>query len=221
MSQSGPTLIDTSIPVELIAEIIQRIPFDAKVTPTLSLVHSRFRDLLHNYQTSIAKNYATRNLPHVFQDFPCGKNAIKYEWLANCIRQYDVVDDVMAVLLSEVNCFAIEKHNMAVLNTGLLLLYRLCSVGKTTKSGYRLRVLTMCRQFGRQDRIPQVSSPGPTHSHIPRCRQRNSHRTVSRERHYQPKHVRTFLGCQSTRAAKRYGILLFRRHHEPWPSVYF
>jgi hypothetical protein len=170
MSHPGPTLIDTSMPAELIAEIIQRIPFDAKVTPTLSLVHSRFRELLHNYQSSIAKHFATRNLPHVFQDFPCDENAIKYEWLAKCIQQYDVVDDVMAVLLSDINCFAIEKHNMAVANTGLLLLYRLCSISKSVNSGYRSRVLTMSRDFERQDRTSQVSSPGPAHSHIPRCR---------------------------------------------------
>jgi hypothetical protein len=147
MSQIGPTLTNISFPAELLAEVIQRLPFDAKVTPTLALVHSRFRDLLRNYQTSIARNFARRNLPHVCQDFPCDENAIKYEWLAKCIRQYDVVDDVMAVLLSDINCYAVEKHNMAVLNTGLLLLYRLCSISEDLNSDYSSKFLTVSRQF--------------------------------------------------------------------------
>jgi len=145
MSQTGPTLTSISFPAELLAEIIQRLPFDSQVTPTLALVHSRFRDLLRNYQTSIARNFVRRNLPHVCQDFPCEGNAIKYEWLAKCIRQYDVIDDVMAVLLSDINCYAVEKHNMAVLNTGLLLLYRLCSVGKNINSYYSSKLVTISR----------------------------------------------------------------------------
>ncbi|KAF2706812.1 hypothetical protein K504DRAFT_459230 [Pleomassaria siparia CBS 279.74] len=128
MSGNKPNLITTSFPAELVANIIERIPFDHKVTPTLALVHSRFRDLLSNYQTSIAKNFARRNLPHVYRDFPCDENATSYEWLSRCIQKYDVVDDVMAVLLSDINCYAVEMHNMAVVNTGLFLLYRLCSI---------------------------------------------------------------------------------------------
>jgi hypothetical protein len=81
----------------------------------------------------------------VCQDFPCEGNAIKYEWLAKCIRQYDVIDDVMAVLLSDINCYAVEKHNMAVLNTGLLLLYRLCSVGKDINSYCSSKLVTISR----------------------------------------------------------------------------
>ncbi|KAF2793324.1 hypothetical protein K505DRAFT_277146 [Melanomma pulvis-pyrius CBS 109.77] len=128
MSQMRFNLINTSFPVELLVEVIQRIPFDSTVVLKLALVHSRFHELLVNYQTSIAKNFALRNLPHACQDFPCDENSITYAWLARCIQQYDVVDDVMAVLLSDMNCYAVEKHNMAVVNTGLLLLYRLCSI---------------------------------------------------------------------------------------------
>lgn len=129
MSQIRSNLINTSFPAELLVEVIQRIPFDSSVVPKLALVHPRLHELLVNYQTSIAKNFARRNLPHICQDFPCDENSITYAWLSRCIQQYDVVDDVMAILLSEINCYAVEKHNMAVVNTGLLLLYRLCSIG--------------------------------------------------------------------------------------------
>lgn len=59
---------------------------------------------------------------------PTQGKAVNYEWLAQCIRQYDVVDEVMAALDSRLNCYALEKHNMALANAGLLLLYRLHSV---------------------------------------------------------------------------------------------
>ena len=127
----GPNFIDI-FPAELLINIIQRIPFDSRLILTLALVHPRIRDLVSNYQLSITKNFARSNLPHVFQDFPLSykEGTITYNWLSKCIRQYDVIDDVMAVLTSDLNCYAVEKHNMAVVNTGLLLLYRLCTVGE-------------------------------------------------------------------------------------------
>ncbi len=35
----------------------------------------------------------------------------------------------MDALVSRQNCYAVEEHNMALLNTGLLLLYRIASIG--------------------------------------------------------------------------------------------
>ena len=133
-----PNFIDI-FPVELLLDIIQRIPFHSRLILTLALVHPRIRDLVSNYQLSITKNFARSNLPHVFQDFPLSYKGglITYNWLSKCIRQYDVIDDVMAVLTSDLNCYAVEKHNMAVVNTGLLILYRLCTVGKFKIAKFR------------------------------------------------------------------------------------
>jgi hypothetical protein len=77
----------------------------------------------------LTKSFARGQLHHAFTDFPCAEKDLSFDWLSKCIRQYDVVDDVMAVLVSNLNCFALERHNMALANTGLLLLYRLNKMG--------------------------------------------------------------------------------------------
>lgn len=129
MSQIKSRLIDLSFPTELLLEIIQHVSFDRTSICKLALVHPRWRAVLANYQCSIIKNLASRQLRHAFTDFPCDKKYITYSWLARCIRQYDVVNDVMAVLVSDLNCWPVAKHNMALTNTGLLLLYRLQTIG--------------------------------------------------------------------------------------------
>lgn len=129
MSQIQSRLIDLSFPTELFLEVIQHIPFNPRTVRTLALTHPRFRALLRKYERSITKNIARKQLIHALADFPCDEKAIGYVWYAQCVRQYDVVDDVMSVLVSHLNCYAVEKHNMAVTMAGLLLLYRLKHIG--------------------------------------------------------------------------------------------
>ncbi|KAF2653879.1 hypothetical protein K491DRAFT_497864 [Lophiostoma macrostomum CBS 122681] len=133
MSTKQSRLMDLSFPAELLLKIIQQIPFEANHLRELSLVHSRFGELIANYERSLTKSFACSQLPHAFADFPCGDSDVSFDWLSQCIRQYDIVDDVMAVLVSDLNCFAVERHNMALANTGLLLLYRLNSMDTYTK----------------------------------------------------------------------------------------
>lgn len=73
-----------------------------------------------------------RELPHASTDFPCCAK-FGYRCLAECVKRYDIVDDVMDALSSRQNCYAVEEHNMALLNAGLLLIYRISSIGKLQK----------------------------------------------------------------------------------------
>lgn len=124
------SLTDPSFPAEILLEVIQYVPFEGYAVRNLALAHSRFYSLLRIYECSVTKNFARRQLRHAMTDFPCTEESgVNYAWLAQCIRQYDVVDEVMAALDSRLNCYALEKHNMALANAGLLLLYRLHCLG--------------------------------------------------------------------------------------------
>ncbi|KAF2189706.1 hypothetical protein K469DRAFT_747728 [Zopfia rhizophila CBS 207.26] len=120
-------LIDLSFPAELLLEVIQHVPFDDAFVAKLSLIHPRIKSLLTNHEISITKHFIRSQLPHALTDFPTEVKNIGYAWLSQCIHQYDTMDGVMATLTSELNCFAVQNHNMALVNTGLLLLYRLFS----------------------------------------------------------------------------------------------
>ncbi|KAH7114322.1 hypothetical protein B0J11DRAFT_133270 [Dendryphion nanum] len=121
------TLVDASIPGELLLGIIENLTFDKKVMRDISLVHPRLRSLVLEFQYSITKKFASNQLHHATTDFTTDETA-NYRWLARCIRRYDVIDEVMDVLISEKNRLAVHPHNMGVTNTGMLLLYRLFDV---------------------------------------------------------------------------------------------
>lgn len=78
-------------------------------------------------------------MPHASIDFPCCAK-FGYRYLAKCVRRYDTVDDLMDALVSRQNCCAVEEHNMALLNAGLLLIYRVASIGKLFGSRYLKRI---------------------------------------------------------------------------------
>lgn len=112
--------------------MIQHLPYgNGKIIASLRSTHSRFRDLLDNYERSITLSFLKRELRHAQTDFPCHKRP-GLNWLADCVRRYDVVDDIMDALFSDKNCFAVERHNLSLVNAGMLLLYQLASVGQST-----------------------------------------------------------------------------------------
>ncbi|UPX10747.1 uncharacterized protein EKO05_0001388 [Ascochyta rabiei] len=118
------TLISASIPPEIILKTIQYLPFEnGKDIIRLQHVHPRLRDLLRNYERSLTRTFMNRELPHASTDFPCCAK-YGYRCLADCVKKYDIVDDLMDALVSRQNCYAVEEHNMALLNAGLLLIYR-------------------------------------------------------------------------------------------------
>lgn len=122
-------LISAAMPPEIILKIVQFLPFDdGKGIIKLQHVHRRLRDLLRNYERSLTRMFMSRELPHASTDFPCYAK-FGYRCLANCVKRYNVVDDLMDALVSRQNCYAAEEHNMALLNTGLLLIYRISSLG--------------------------------------------------------------------------------------------
>ncbi|KAF2018858.1 hypothetical protein BU24DRAFT_405604 [Aaosphaeria arxii CBS 175.79] len=117
-------------PTEILLEIIENLRFDKKSIAKLRSVHPRIRNVVDDYEVSITTKYMKRQLPHALVDFPGDKRKIGYRWLAECDYNYDVVDSVMAVLTCEENCWAVQRHNMPLANTGLLILYRLQSIEK-------------------------------------------------------------------------------------------
>jgi hypothetical protein len=127
--RSQLTLVSAAIPSEIILKIIQYLPFeDGKDIVRLQRVHPRLNGLLGNYERSLTRCFMDRELPHASTDFPC---CVKfgYRCLADCVKRYDVVDDLMDALVSRQNCYAVEEHNMALLNAGLLLIYRVAFIG--------------------------------------------------------------------------------------------
>ncbi|KAF2996638.1 hypothetical protein E8E13_002955 [Curvularia kusanoi] len=125
---TGLNLVSPAIPPEIILKIVQHLPFDnGKDILRLQHVHPRLRDLLKNYERSLTRTFMRRELSHASTDFPCCAK-FGYRCLAECVRRYDIVDDVMDALSSRQNCYAVDQHNMALLNTGLLLIYRLASM---------------------------------------------------------------------------------------------
>lgn len=122
-------LVSPTIPPEIILKIIQYLPFqNGKDILRLQKVHPRVRDLLRNYERSLTRTFMEQELPHASTDFPCCAK-FGYRCLAECVRRYDIVDDIMDALSSRQNYYAVDPHNVPLLNTGLLLVYRVASLG--------------------------------------------------------------------------------------------
>ncbi|KAH6615108.1 hypothetical protein C7974DRAFT_59447 [Boeremia exigua] len=127
----GPQLsfVSPAMPPELILKIVQYLPFDSgRDILRLRYVHPRLRDVLRIYERSLTRAFMNRELPHASTDFPCCAR-FGYRCLAECVKRYDIVDDVMDALSSRQNCYAVDGHNIALLNAGLLLVYRVSSIG--------------------------------------------------------------------------------------------
>lgn len=95
---------------------------------TLRRAHPRLCSLIKTYEHSITGALIKRELRHAQTDFPCKEGALSLKWLGECVRRYDIADDIMDAFFSERNCFAVERHNLALVNAGLLLLYQLASL---------------------------------------------------------------------------------------------
>ncbi|KAF1956216.1 hypothetical protein CC80DRAFT_562875 [Byssothecium circinans] len=129
VTPSPSKLVSPSFPPELLLKAIEHLPFNnGTLIQTLSITHPCFQSLLHIYERSITKSYSRRELPHAASDFPREAEARGFAWLSECVEKYDVVDEVMAQLTDEENCFKVERHNMGVVYTGMLLLYHLSSI---------------------------------------------------------------------------------------------
>jgi hypothetical protein len=126
MAATFSTLL--SFPTELVLEIIERVPYgDGSIISNLARTHTRLQSILSYHEQSLAKSFARKELTHAAVDFPIHQQG--FAWLQSCVKCYDTVDDLMAMLVSEHNVFPVRKHNMGLVNTGLLLLYRLQSLG--------------------------------------------------------------------------------------------
>ncbi|KAL6702609.1 hypothetical protein ACN47E_001309 [Coniothyrium glycines] len=120
--------VSSCIPAEVILETIQHLPFgDGKLISSLRCAHPRLHDIFRIYERSITVGFMRKELRHAQIDFQC-QATVSLDWLANCVEQYNVVDDVMDVLFAKTNCFGVERHNICLANTGLLLLYRVVSI---------------------------------------------------------------------------------------------
>lgn len=117
------------IPAELVLQTIQHLPFEnGKKIALLRTVDSRLRDLFDAYEQSLTRWFMKKELRHAASDFPYCK-AMDLQWLGQCVEKYDVVDAIMDELTWHDNCMAVETHNVALVNAGLLLSYRLAALG--------------------------------------------------------------------------------------------
>jgi hypothetical protein len=122
-------LVSRRIPPELILKTIQHLPFeDGKRIASLCAIPN-LSDLIKTYEHSITQWFMKKELRHALVDFPYSEKFGLY-WLSNCVSRYDIVDAVMDELTWRENCVAVEPHNVAAVNAGLLLLYRLASIRK-------------------------------------------------------------------------------------------
>jgi hypothetical protein len=132
-------LVSPRIPPELVLKTIQHLPF-ANGNMIASLRASpRLKDIIDTYEHSITRCFMRKELRHASVDFPYN-GTFGLKWLSACVSRYDVVDSVMNELTWRDNCVAVEPHNVAAVNTGLLLLYHLASIRKshiTIASGSR------------------------------------------------------------------------------------
>jgi hypothetical protein len=122
-------LISPRIPPELVLKTIQHLPFnDGKLIACMRSAHPRLREIFKNYERSITACFMKKELRHAEVDFKCDQ--LNVDWLAACVRSYDIVDDVMDALCSPHNWHAVARHNTSLANAGLLLMYRITSIGK-------------------------------------------------------------------------------------------
>ncbi|KAH7085804.1 hypothetical protein BKA63DRAFT_432269 [Paraphoma chrysanthemicola] len=117
-------LASSRIPPELVLKTIQHLPFEDGERITSLGANPRLNSLLQTYEHSITHFFMKKELRHALADFPCDKK-FGLDWLSQCVAKYDVVDAVMDELTWRENCVAVEPHNVAVVNAGLLLLFRL------------------------------------------------------------------------------------------------
>jgi len=155
-------LVSRRIPPELILKTIQHLPFeDGKRIASLSLI-PRLKHLISTYEHSITSWFMKKELRHALVDFPYG-DKFGLKWLADCVSRYDVVDAVMDELTWRENCVAVEPHNVAAVNSGLLLLYRLASIGK-------FYLFTSCHPFTFISTQTHLSPASKKNSPVPQAR---------------------------------------------------
>lgn len=129
ISMATPRL---SLPPEIILKIIQWLPFEGGEGIAGLKAFPHLKQLIETYEHSITHWFMSRELRHAQVDFPyCQKLNLK--WLAECVSSYDMVDAIMLELTWRENCVAVEAHNSAAVNAGLLLLHQLARIGKSAR----------------------------------------------------------------------------------------
>jgi hypothetical protein len=78
------------------------------------------------------------------------------------VKKYDIVDDLMDALVSRQNCYAVEDHNMALLNAGLLLVYRIASMGTFHHCIYTLVLRNSADKPTQKRTVPNSHSSNPS-----------------------------------------------------------
>jgi hypothetical protein len=123
-------LVSRRIPPELVLKTIQYLPFeDGKRISSLREI-PRLKSLMKTYEHSITRCYMQKELRHAQVDFPYDKD-FGLNWLSRCVERYNIADEVMDELTWKDNSVAVEPHNVSLVNTGLMLLFRLVSIRKS------------------------------------------------------------------------------------------
>ncbi|CAI6334232.1 unnamed protein product [Periconia digitata] len=136
----------SALPDELLLLTIENLKFNnGETIRTLARTDPHLAHLIRTYERSITKSVLRNELPHAQYDFPPtvdplskddpspkdAETRLTYTWLRYCIDRYDTIDDIMALLTARANCVAIARHNMPLVYSGMLLLYRLSTLSST------------------------------------------------------------------------------------------
>lgn len=151
-------LTSARIPPELILQTIQHLPFgNGKKIEGLRNAHSRLRDIFDTYEHSLTRWFMEKELRHASSDFVCDKS-FDLKWLGQCVEKYDIVDAVMDELAWEENCVGVPPHNVSLVNTGMLLLYRLISKSELELKKGRQNTFVNNLTEDHDDRIKFINS---------------------------------------------------------------
>lgn len=122
-------LVSLRVPPEIVLQIIEQLPFEDGKKIISLCANPRVKNLIQTYEYSLTHNFMRKELRHALADFP-HDGRFGLGWLSYCVLRYDIVDAIMDELTWRENCVAVGPQNFSLVNSGLLLLYRLSSISK-------------------------------------------------------------------------------------------
>lgn len=121
--------------------ILESLPYQDLLGTHLREVHKGISDLLDTYETSISRSVLRNQLANAVTDFPACANP-NYWDLRRCARRYYTMESIVrAWLICQSDEYSAQ--NMAVAETGLIILWRLMDKREFSSLKFFLHMLTL------------------------------------------------------------------------------
>lgn len=121
---------------ELLLEILSNIDFCSSDIRALRGVNRQLRGLITDYECSLAKQTAAKQLPNAFVDFPSGKDVVSvladrvnFRWLKEISERYQKIDKVLEVLRKAGSCVPGHTYHRYFFFAGYVLMQRVADLG--------------------------------------------------------------------------------------------